>query len=256
MHLIRTVGQAQRSCDRVRPCEKEVIRYAGSTVRLDGTIHYTFGHQRRNCLDHGDFVACLSSTNRIDHVCRTQDQQASLIDVCTRVGNIGDNGALASQTPTEGLAREHTLAHRFQASLCHADEPHTVVYPTRSQACLCDLEATPLTQDHVLDRDTNILEQHLTVAMWCIVIAEDVERANDANTGRIHWNQDHALLFVLIGIGIGLAHYDADFAAWIASARGPPLSSVHNVMVSFPNNGGANVPCVRTRDLRLGHREA
>jgi len=50
------------------------------------------------------------------------------------------------------------------------------------------------------------------------VIAEDVERANDANTGRIHWNQDHALLFVLIGIGIGLAHYDADFAAWIASA--------------------------------------
>jgi hypothetical protein len=89
-----------------------------------------------------------------------------------------------------------------------------------------------------------------------IVIAEYGEHPPDRHAARVHRNEDHRLLLVLLGIRIGLPHEDRDPAPGIARARNPPLVPVDDVAVAVANDARADVGGVGGCDVRFGHGEA
>ena len=127
----------------------------------------------------------------------------------------------------------HALAHRLQRALGHSDAAHAVMDASRPQPALGNLESAAFAQKHVGDRHAHVLETHFAVAVRGVVIAKDRQHALDFDARRIHGHQNHGLLLVFPGRGIGLAHEDGDLAARIARAGSPPLAAVDHVLVSL-----------------------
>ncbi len=88
-----------------------------------------------------------------------------------------------------------------------------------------------------------------------MVIAIDGQHAFDGDAGRVHRHQDHALLLVALGRGVGLAHHDRDLAARIADARRPPFAAVDDVMIAVTDHRRFDVGCVGRGNGGLGHQE-
>ena len=76
----------------------------------------------------------------------------------------------------------------------------------------------------------------------------------EAPTHRRH--EDHRLLPVPAALRVGLAHEDAELAARVARARGPPLAPVEDVVVAVALDAASDVGGVGGGDARLGHGEA
>jgi len=62
-------------------------------------------------------------------------------------------------------------------------------------------------------------ELDVHVAVGRVVVAEEVQGAQDSHPGRLARNEDHRLLRVLRRARIGLAHHDEELAARIARPR-------------------------------------
>lgn len=78
----------------------------------------------------------------------------------------------------------------------------------------------------------DVVELHLCVAVRRVVLAKHGHRPRDLDAGRVHRHEDHALLPVLWGRGVGLAHEDGDLAAAVAGAGDPPLPALDDVVCS------------------------
>jgi len=124
-----------------------------------------------------------------------------------------------------------------------------------AEAALGDLEAAAFAQQDVADRHTDVVEEHLDVAMRRVVVPHDIERAHDAQPGCVGRHEHHALLRVAGGVRIGLAHHDEDRAARIGGAGDPPFVAVDDVVVTLALDAGGDVGGVAGSHLGFGHRE-
>src|SRR5262245_24886674 len=91
---------------------------------------------------------------------------------------------------------------------------------------LRDLEAAPLAEEQIARRHAYVLKQNLGMPVRRVVVPEYAEEAHNANAQRVHRHQDYRLLLVRRRGGIGFAHENANLAARIAGAGGPPLASI------------------------------
>jgi hypothetical protein len=64
---------------------------------------------------------------------------------------------------------------------------------------LSDLEACSLAENDVLERDSDLVEGHVHVAVRCVIVAHHSHGAEDLHSLRVHWNQDHAVSLVRWG---------------------------------------------------------
>ena len=91
--------------------------------------------------------------------------------------------------------------------------------PPGAESSLRDLEAPAPSEEDVAGRYADVVERHLGVAMRGVVVAKNVQQAINLNARQVERNQNHRLLFVLRGRGVGIADEDRNLATGIASAR-------------------------------------
>ncbi len=125
---------------------------------------------------------------------------------------------LARHRLAESHTRVQALAHQLQRAFGNADAAHAVVDTSGAKAALRDFKTTAFTQQHVAHRYAHIGQAHFHMAVRRVVVAEDAERADDLDARRVGGHQDHGLLLVAAGVGVGLAHDDVDRAARVTGA--------------------------------------
>ena len=123
------------------------------------------------------------------------------------------------------------------------------------QAALGDLEAAALPQDEVVGGHPHAVEVHDAVAVGGVVEAKQGQHALHPQARGVAGHQDHRLLEVGGGGGVGAAHDDEHPAARIADARGPPLGAVDDVVVAVALDAGLDVGGVAGGHVGLGHGE-
>src|SRR3546814_6064910 len=115
--------------------------------------------------------------------------------------------------------------HFLQDVLGQANRAHTVMDSALPQSPLSNFKAAPLAEQHILDRNANILQLDFAMTMRRIVIAKHRKHSQNLNPRRVERQEDHALLSMARGIRIGLSHENADRASRIAYARRPDRKS-------------------------------
>ena len=78
------------------------------------------------------------------------------------------------------------------------------------------------------------LEEKLSVSVRSVIISKHSQRPHDFHTSTLHGDQNHGLLLVRCRGEICLAHEDADLAARVHCATGPPLVPIQDIVVSLP----------------------
>ena len=153
---------------------------------------------------------------------------------------------------TRAWVRSHMSSSARSAS---PTRPHAVVDAPGAEASLRDLEAAALAQQQVLRRHAHVREVDLEMAVRRVVVAVDGQRPHQRDARRPTRHQDHGLLLVARGIGVGLAHEDEDRATRITRAGGPPLAAVQHVVIAVTLDPGLDVGGVGGGNGRLGHGE-
>src|SRR6185437_2914728 len=147
-------------------------------------------------------------------------QQPCLFDQNARLGDSLLRDRLFAHEPSKRTPARGAAAHGLQPSLRHADEPHAMMDAPRPQPALSDLKSPSLPQQEILNRYPDVLEPEFRMAMRSIVIAENRQMPLQSDSGRIHWDQNHRLLKMHIGVVRGtLAHENDDFAPRVIGAR-------------------------------------
>src|SRR5262249_16171261 len=149
MHFIGTVSQTKRSsaCPRVR--KQKILADSSATVRLNGAVDDPQCHVGRNDFYHRDLCSSDFVAYGIHHVSGFQSQQARLLDLHPRRGDVGSNRALFREGLSKSGARAHALAHRFQRALGQSYQPHAVMNTARTEPALSDFETSPFTKQHI-----------------------------------------------------------------------------------------------------------
>ncbi len=124
-----------------------------------------------------------------------------------------------------------------------------------AETALRDLEAPAFAEQEVGDWHAHVLEQHLSMAVRRIVIAEHRQLLFDLDALGVERHQNLRLLLMARGFRIGLAHQDSDLAAGIADARRPPFTAVDDVVVAIFLDAGLDIGGVGRCHRRLGHQE-
>ena len=236
--------------------ETVVVRHPATAMDLHGPVDDLAGHVWRKHLDHRDFLLRDLVAGDVHFPGRVQHHEARRVDHDARLRDPLARNTLLGHGAAERHARGGSLAHFLERALGLADEAHAVVDAARSEPALGDLKTAALAQQDARGRHFHVLELDLHVAMRRVVVAEDIQMAQDLDARRARGHQDHRLLAVARRVvGIGLAHEDVDLASRIAGARGPPLDAVDDVVVALALDAALDVRRVRTRHRRLGHQE-
>ena len=78
------------------------------------------------------------------------------------------------------------------------------------EPALGNLETTAFAQQHIAGRHPYIVVMNFGMAVGGMVVAKHVQRADHLHAGSVQGHQDHGLLFVFLGVRIGLAHDNGD----------------------------------------------
>ena len=131
---------------------------------------------------------------------------------------------------------------------------HAVVDTARPQPGLRDREAAALFAEQVRDRHPDVVVDDLAVAVL-VLPAEHRHRPQHRHSRGVDRHQDHRLLLMAGGVGVGAAHHDQDLAARIRRTRGPPLAAVDDVVAAVAQHRRLDVAGVAGGHRGLGHRE-
>ena len=183
-----------------------------------------------------------------------QGQQPGLIDLDPGFGDPVLDVRPIRQLLTEGHASFRTSDHELERPLGGTDGTHAVVDAARTQPRLTDGEAFALTLEDVLERHEHILEDDLGVALP-VGVAVHGKVAHNGDSGGIDRHDEHRLLPVHLGGGIGLAHDDEHAAVRVHSVRCKPLAAVEHETVLGAFHGHFDVRRIGAGHGRLGHRE-
>ena len=240
MDLVGAVGKAEGAGAGVGAGEEGVLGDTHPTVCLDGAVDDPTRHRRGDDLDRGDLGPSSLVPDGVHHPCRLEGQQARLLDLAAGLRDPLLHHTLLGDRLAEGLAFGDPPDHGTQRPLGEADQPHAVVDAAGAEASLGDAEPVALLLQQVLGGDTNVLEGHLHVALG-VLVAEDRQVAVGRDPGGVQRHDDHRLLPVGIGVGIGDPHEDRDRAAGPPGVGGPPLAAVDDVLVAVPLDAGLDV---------------
>ena len=224
-------------------------------MHLHGPVDHLQRHARGHDLDHRDLGLRGLVAGHVHDPRGLQGQQASHVDLATRLRNPLARHALLGHGAAEGDPRRRTLAHEFERALGQTDEAHAVVDAPRPEAALRDFEAAAFAEQDAARRHAHVVEADFHVTVRRVVVAEHRQRPQHLDAGRIGRHQDHRLLRVARRLRVGLAHEDVDLAARIAGTADPPLAAVDDVVVAVTLDARGDVGRVARRDRRLGHRE-
>lgn len=129
-----------------------------------------------------------------------------------------------------------------------------------AKPALRNLKAPSRASNERIKRHTHVLEHDFSVPMWRIIVAHNRQRPHHRDTRRIHGYKHHRVLQVARRPGCNLVHLatheDADLAAWVHSARGPPLVAVEDEGVAVDVDGGLHVGGIAGGYTRLSHAKA
>src|SRR3546814_21113199 len=95
-----------------------------------------------------------------------------------------------------------------------------------------------LAEQHILDRNANILQLDFALTIRRIVIAKHRKHSQNLNTRRVARQADHDLLSMARGVRIGISYANSDPASRLAFARSTTFSRGHRIMVDVPTAGG------------------
>src|SRR5437016_7616435 len=100
-----------------------------------------------------------------------------------------------------------------------------------AEAALGNLESAAFANEKILLRHPDIDKRNLRMAIWGVIITENIEHPfHNYAVGR-HRHQDHRLLQVFRSTFVGFAHKDRQFATPVARPCRPPLLAIENIMV-------------------------
>src|SRR5688500_10356256 len=114
---------------------------------------------------------------------------------------------LICDRPTERRARDQSLTHLFERVLGNADRTHAVMNAAWTESSLCDLETASFAEQYIADRHAHVVQRDFCMTVWCVVVAEHMQRALDGHTLRVCRHENHRLLLMLRGVGVRLAHH-------------------------------------------------
>ena len=256
MHFIRPVGQPQAARLGEEAGEHGVAAHAHAAVNLHRHVHHRLQHVRGDDLDRTDLGHGGDGTDLVDLPGRIEGEQARLVDSDAGLGDALAVATEAQQRLAEGSARHAAVDHQIQRLFGSTQHAHAVVDAARPKATLGDLEATAQARNHIAGRHAHIVEMHLAVAVWRVIVAEDRQHAFDLDAGRVQRHQHHRVLAVAAQALVGReAHEDADLAAWVAHAGAPPLLAVDDDVVAVEQGRRLHVGGIAAGDIRLGHEE-
>ena len=256
MHFVGAVGDAQGAGAGVGVAEEAVVAQTGTAVDLDGPVDDLTGHARYHDLDHGHPVASAAGALLVEGLRGGQRQQPGLLDLAAAEGDGLLGHAVASDGLAEDDARLGAIDHGLQGAFGQADQAHAMVHASRSQTTLGDLEALALAVDQMAERHPRVLEGDFGMTIGGVVETEQLQRPNDAHAGGIPRHDHHRVARVRLGLGIGLAHDNEEFAARIHGAGGPPFAPADAVVIAVAEDAAADVGGVRRSDIGFGHGEA
>jgi len=107
----------------------------------------------------------------------------------------------------------------------------------------------------VVGGHAHLLELHLHVAVWGIVVTKNRQGALDLHAGCIGRHHDHRLLGVPGRLRVGFAHQDKDGAARVTGTGGPPFAPVDDQLVAVALDAALDVGGVGRGDFGFGHQE-
>ncbi len=255
MDFVGAVGETEGAGVGPPGGEGKVGADAGGSVGLDGAVEDAEGEVRGDDFDGGDFRAGGFVADGIHHVGGLQSEQAGLFDFDAGLGDIDANRAHFREFLAEGDTRGDAATKEFEGSFGDADEAHAVMDAAGAEAALGDFEAAAFAEEEVFGGDTDVRERQFAVAVGTVVVAVDGEEAFELDAGGVEGDEDHGLLLVAGGGGVGFPHEDDDFAVGFAGAGGPPFAAVEDVMVAVAFDGGSDVGGVGGGDVGFGHAE-
>ena len=94
-------------------------RHSGAAVRLNRAIEHAQRHPRRDHLDLRDLRSRRLVAHRVHQLCGAQREQARLIDLDARFGDVRADGALLGERLAECDAALDARAHQLQRALGH-----------------------------------------------------------------------------------------------------------------------------------------
>src|SRR5690606_7563519 len=156
----------------------------------------------------------------------------------------------------EGNLLGRTTTMDFHRTTGVAEGGNAMVDTARTEVGLGNLEAAAFTQQDVGSRYSYVFITHFGVAVGSVVVTEHVQIADYGGTGGVEGHQDHALLQMLGGIRVGLAHDDGDLAVLVHGSGRPPLGAVDHVLITFAADLALDIGGIRGGNVRLGHGEA
>ncbi len=255
VHLVGSVEQPHRPVPAVEPGQREVVADAGRAVHLDRAVDDVARHLRSHRLDHRDLVAGFLVAVLVDGPGR-------LVDTAAGPGRsrCGTAQPAAAPHPARPAACRTRCA-------CSPGRPSTPARarPRRSPACSggCDRDrgeparwrsrCPPRRAGST--RAPGRCRRRSRSARAGPASRTPAASASIDTPGVSIGNQDHRLLLMARGVGIGAAHHDEDLAPRIGGTGDPPLAAVDDVVAAVAQHGGLDVAGVAGGHRGLGHRE-
>mmetsp|Transcript_65090 Transcript_65090/g.152361 ORF Transcript_65090/g.152361 Transcript_65090/m.152361 type:complete len:268 (-) Transcript_65090:278-1081(-) len=153
----------------------------------------------------------------------------------------------------QGLSKCHAFVHsvdnRIQRLLSRANCAHAVMDTTRAKAALRNLKATALSQEHIPNRHSNIVENDLGMV---VDVPEQSQRTDDVHSFGITWHQDHRML-LMCGITPRSPQEDEDFTLRSARTTNVPFVSIDYVLITISLNGRTDVRGITAGNAWLSH---
>ena len=245
MHFIRAIGQAQRTLHGIHIGKRKIPANPCPAMHLNCPINHFQGNVRGDYLDLGDFAFRHFITHGVHHIRRFKGQQPRHVDLHARVGNFVDIGAQARQRFAECGAAQRAFAHQLQCPLGHANRTHAVVNTSRTKATLGNFKAAPFAQQDIFVWHTHVIEQHFSVAVGRVVVAEHRQWPHDFYPRRIDGHQDHRVLLMARVLGIAQPHENHDFAARVTGTGSPPFTAIDHPFITVAHSTGSHIGGIR-----------
>jgi hypothetical protein len=191
---------------------------SSTTVGLDGAVDDLEKHIWNQHLSLCNLLEREFGVLAIDHNGRVEDLQTAGIDFNSAVSYTLELDAVLGELLAEWLlARVVDAGEEVLESLLRGtDGTHSVVDTARSETALDDFEAAALSKTHIGGWDADVVEENVTMSVWCIVEAHDGKHTVDGDTGNIVGDENDGLLLVLVAVvGVCLAQNNEDLAAWV-----------------------------------------
>src|SRR5579883_3339536 len=233
-----------------------VVAGATTTEQLHRPVGNLLRHARTGDLDHCYFTAGIFVAYRVHLVGGIHRQKAGLLDHDTGFGDALKCDRLIGQWAPERSADFGPPTHALKYPLRKADQPHTMVDPSRTKPSLCYFKTPAFAEKHVRDRHSHVLEDSLRRAIRHAIETHYWQCTDNPDAWCLAWDQYHRLAPIgIVGFRPDPAHEDEDLAGGIRGVGRVPLAAIYNVFVTLADDRTGDHGRIGRGHRRFGHCE-